>query len=457
MAAFLTSSSPSLLQGYYWSNPLGGVEPLFLRARYYGGWIHHLKLSSHAFNQRIIEPLSALCGSQSLFPVLRSLLWVIEGQPPSTSSISTFVTAALAPQVARLAINVSFQPRDFEDKLLLANGMLQALSQAADNTAITSFSIVGPLSFALPAFALRGFSALKSAKIQVNLLRMLLYTCLSLPTLICFISADMHGAVWPEALGTLFLRWTLHMDFFSVARTMRLHDLHTLTIAAAGDLSSSLLQQISSCSGAVQFPSLKRLVLFAGMDYPIALTAVDFSMLIHPFLPSSSMHHVYIQLPSFELSFTCEDFDCMLDSWPLLRSLRISFATSHTSTPMSPPSEHFPDLRHVVENTYLRCHYLQTLHIPVIAVYSRPDTPFILKPTALHQHFRFSSDTLFLEHLPYDVSFQIHQAFPRYMAVRRHYIIGTFWSVVEPLVKLMFRSKVLATLEVYDWTMGFDE
>ncbi|KAI1783026.1 hypothetical protein LXA43DRAFT_1068051 [Ganoderma leucocontextum] len=233
-----------VLQSLYWSESgTGSIQPLFLRMRYYAGWIRNLRISSVALDRRIIEPLSQLCGRVSLFPVLRSILWVVERELPSPASLSTFVAACRAPQVTKLALNVSFQPQELEDQRMLSNSILQALRQTADSAAITSLTIIGSLSFSLPMSALRGFATLKSANVQVNLM------------------PDMNQGVWPDTMDTLFIRWTVHTNFSSLASTIKFSNL------------SSLLQQISSFRGACQFLSLTRLVIFAGTtDYLIYRT-----------------------------------------------------------------------------------------------------------------------------------------------------------------------------------------
>ena len=168
----LLTSFLRLLQGLYWGNPSGSVEPLFLRMHYYTGWVRYLKLSSDAFDRRFIGPLSRLCGPLSLFPTLQTILWVVETEPPSLASLGTLVAACRAPQVKSLAINIRLQPQDFDDQRMLSNSILQALIQASDNTAISSLTIIGAPSFSIPISALRGFLALRNANIQVNLIRM---------------------------------------------------------------------------------------------------------------------------------------------------------------------------------------------------------------------------------------------------------------------------------------------
>lgn len=268
----------------------------------------------------------------------------------------------------------------------------------------------------------------------------------------------MNQSVWPDAIHNLFLRWTSHSDLSSLVHTVRLSNLHTLTLAAVGELSSSLLEQISACSDVVTFPSLTRLVLFAGMAYPTLHSTVDFYSILGPFLGSLNMREVYIQFPSFEMDFRTTHLDFMLNSWSLLTLLHVSFVTPPIP---STPFQSCPDLRHVVENTHVRCPHLTTLHIPAIAVYFHPNIPFVLQPSSLHPCFRFSSDTLWLEHDPFDVAFQLANTFPRYMPIRSHFIVGTYWSVVMPLVRLlgwqMEGRIMLDDLEVHDWRMQLEE
>ena len=265
--------------------------------------------------------------------------------------------------------------------------------------------------------------------------------------------ADVNQSVWSDSMDVLFLRWTSNTNLTSLAGTVSLRNLQMLTLAAVGDLSTSLLEQISACSRVLRFPSLTRLVIFAGMAYPALVSTVDFRDVLRPFLSSVNMREIYIQLPSFEMAFCDDDFDYMLEVWSLLTLLHVSFVTPPTSSLTQP----YPDLRHIIEDTHVRCPHLSTLHLPAIAAYSHHNIPFVLQPPSLHSHFRFSSDILVLEHPPYEVAFHLASTFPRYMPIRTHFIVGTFWSVVVPLVKMVQLDTTLEDVEVSDWRMELEE
>lgn len=157
------------------------------------------------------------------------------------------------------------------------------------------------------------------------------------------------------------------------------------------------------------------------------------------------MQNVCIQFPGFCLGFSTRDLENIVESWPALRALDISFFPSTIHPP--------PDLRHVIEGVFAFCPHLHLIHIPALATYKDAYQQFTLNPTRLHPHLRFSSNVVYFQHDPLDIALEIFRVFPSYMPILPFFVVGTHWSVVEAYVQGLQegRTQLLENFQCPRW------
>ena len=443
----------------YITNPTGCLLPEHLKFLYYAGHIRALHLHSDDFSgPSLLYRLFLERPRTLLFPNLRSIFWVAKQANVTATALRTLFTVCRSSRVTEFTLTMDAIPPYAYEKFGV--GVVRTLKWVGEAApGIRILTIIGHHNVVLPATCLDLFSSLGYVNLQIGMQGMLFHLkhsakpsrnrLLNVEPLLDWDSgpSDVDAGHRLPYLETLLISWSPQTDLSFLAHTFQFSHLRHLTITADNH-PPQLLDQINSFAiGRHTFPSLTDLSISCGILLPQVIDGMDFGTLIDPFLSSTLMQNVCIQFPGFCMGFSTQDLDNMVEAWPALRSLDISFFPSVTY-----PA---PDLHRVIERTYAFCPHLHSLHVPALATYTDTYQRFTLNPPRLHPHFRFSSDVFVPQHHPLDVALEIFRIFPSYMPILPFFVVGMHWSVIEACIQGLQEGRIgsLESFQFSQWNI----
>ncbi|KAL1943785.1 hypothetical protein VTO73DRAFT_3603 [Trametes versicolor] len=373
-------------------------HPAYRHFCYYGSCIKYLRVDMKDIPVRALVHLQHLTSPSSshFLPALRSLVWE-EPNPCAILriDITPFLRSAQLVSVSLYVENKNHEFATQEHKVSCRNALLQLLRTVSSTSpCLERLTIQFPPSIPLPALLFRGFDRVLRANLRM---------CVGASS-----SSDTGLSLDRPQLSTLErldLCWTTESSAQEVVNNLALRKVCHLGINSNDSaLGAPFLGdvRILAASTSVHLTTIE-IISIAPLRAP-AVSGGDFMTLIRPFLPRSHLRHVAIILPKFSFSFGPSQLESLVQAWPKLEVLHLSFVLQSYNM--------LPNVQHILPMITQQCPDLAFVHLPAMATV-RGHGLFSLpaRPSSNLRHL--SSDLMAIQHGPLDVAVSLATAFPK--------------------------------------------